>query len=285
MYDIKQNLREEIYLYNRKKLLSEQSLLLIENDYYVNTTLGIDKLSFKNDTYNYKKLVIEQQIIIENILTSINNYLGNVVQKGKEKSLQIVKTVNNLKDLALLFKNILVDPKLMEEAIENVKKSLTKTITEVKNLINNLLGKLSINIQGFTDKLNTFLNKILEFGDRFLNSKGWVGFLTMLGLTVMLIWLKKNWLENLFNLISSSVENQIKNINFVINIFNGLKDLIKNAAANMGVEQILEWFISFGKKEPIIGIVFSASQIIDIISEILVPTVKTIANKINLNKT
>lgn len=285
MYDIKQNLREEIYLYNRKKLLSEQSLLLIENDYYVNTTLGIDKLSFKNDTYNYKKLVIEQQIIIENILTSINNYLGNVVQKGKEKSLQIVKTVNNLKDLALLFKNILVDPKLMEEAIENVKKSLTKTITEVKNLINNLLGKLSINIEGFTDKLNTFLNKILEFGDRFLNSKGWVGFLTMLGLTVMLIWLKKNWLENLFNLISSSVENQIKNINFVINIFNGLKDLINNAATNMGIEEILNWFINFGKKEPIIGIVFSASQIIDIISEILVPTVKTIANKINLNKT
>ena len=34
MINLKKSLREEIYLYSNKKLLSEDSLLLIKNDYY-----------------------------------------------------------------------------------------------------------------------------------------------------------------------------------------------------------------------------------------------------------
>ena len=284
MYSTKQILREELYLHNKKKLLSEHSLLLIEDDYYVTTILGVDKSLFENNLFSYKKTVIEQQIIVENMIDSINSYLGSVVQKGKEKSLQLIKTIKDTKELALLFKNILLDPKLMEEAIENVKKNLNETIVEVKKLINNILTKLGFKIQGFTDKLTTFLDKILEYGNKFLNSKGWVGFITMLGLTVMLIWCKKNWLDKLLNLATEQLENQIKNITSIVNIFNSLKELISDAASNLGVDEILNWFIGFGKKEPLIGIVFSAIEIVNIISEILIPTVKTITTRFNLSK-
>ena len=284
MYSTKQILREELYLHNKKKLLSEHSLLLIKDDYYVTTILGVDKSLFENNLFSYKKTVIEQQIIVENMIDSINSYLGSVVQKGKEKSLQLIKTIKDTKELAILFKNILLNPKLMEEAIENVKKSLNETIVEVKKLINNILTKLGFKIQGFTDKLTTFLGKILEYGNKFLNSKGWVGFLTMLGLTVMLIWCKKSWLGKLLNLATEQLENQIKNITSIVNIFNSLKELISNAASNLGVDEILNWFIGFGKKEPLIGIVFSAIEIINIISEILIPTVKTITTRFNLSK-
>ena len=218
------------------------------------------------------------------MIDSINSYLGSVVQKGKEKSLQLIKTIKDTKELAILFKNILLDPKLMEEAIENVKKNLNETIVEVKKLINNILTKLGFKIQGFTDKLTTFLDKILEYGNKFLNSKGWVGFITMLGLTVMLIWCKKNWLDKLLNLATEQLENQIKNITSIVNIFNSLKELISDAASNLGVDEILNWFIGFGKKEPLIGIVFSAIEIVNIISEILIPTVKTITTRFNLSK-
>ena len=284
MYSTKQILREELYLHNKKKLLSEHSLLLIEDDYYVTTILGVDKSLFENNLFSYKKTVIEQQIIVENMIDSINSYLGSVVQKGKEKSLQLIKTIKDTKELAILFKNILLDPKLMEEAIENVKKNLNETIVEVKKLINNILTKLGFKIQGFTDKLTTFLDKILEYGNKFLNSKGWVGFITMLGLTVMLIWCKKNWLDKLLNLATEQLENQIKNITSIVNIFNSLKELISDAASNLGVDEILNWFIGFGKKEPLIGIVFSAIEIVNIISEILIPTVKTITTRFNLSK-
>jgi hypothetical protein len=285
MYSTKQVLREELYLHNKKKLLSEHSLLLIEDDYYVTTILGVDKSLFENNLFFYKKTVIEQQIIVENMIDSINSYLGSVVQKGKEKSLQLIKTIKDTKELAILFKNILLDPKLMEEAIENVKKKLNETIVEVKKLINNILTKLGFKIQGFTDKLTTFLDKILEYGNEFLNSKGWVGFVTMLGLTVMLMWCKKNWLDKLLNLATEQLENQIKNITSVVNIFNSLKELISDSASNLGVDGILNWFIGFGKKEPLIGIVFSAIEIVNIISEILIPTVKTITTRFNLTKT
>ena len=284
MYSTKQILREELYLHNKKKLLSEHSLLLIEDDYYVTTILGVDKSLFENNLFSYKKTVIEQQIIVENMIDSINSYLGSVVQKGKEKSLQLIKTIKDTKELAILFKNILLDPKLMEEAIENVKKNLNETIVEVKKLINNILTKLGFKIQGFTDKLTTFLDKILEYGNKFLNSKGWVGFITMLGLTVMLIWCKKNWLDKLLNLATEQLENQIKNITSIVNIFNSLKELISDAASNLGVDEILNWFIGFGKKEPLIGIVFSAIEIVNIISEILIPTVKTLTTRFNLSK-
>jgi hypothetical protein len=123
MYSTKQLLREELYLHDKKKLLSENSLLLIENDYYVNTILGIDKALFENDLFSYKKTIIEQQIIIEITIDSINKYLGGMVQKGKEKSLQLIKTIKDTKELVVLFKNILLDPKLMEEAIDNIKKA------------------------------------------------------------------------------------------------------------------------------------------------------------------
>ena len=285
MYSTKQILREELYLHNKKKLLSEHSLLLIEDDYYITTVLGIDKPLFEKDLFKYKKTIIEQQIIVENMLDSINDYLGNIVQKGKEKSLQFIKSINNLKELAILFKDILLDPKLMEEAIANVKKSLNNVINDVKKIINDILTKLGVNIQGFTDKLKVFMDKILEYGNKFLNSKGWSGFLTMLGLTTMLIWCKKNWLDKLSALAINKIEEQIKNITSVINIFNTLKDLISDVASNLGIDDILNWFVNFGKKEPLIGIVFSASEIILIISEILIPTVKTISSKINLTKT
>jgi len=284
MYSTKQILREELYLHNKKKLLSEHSLLLIEDDYYVTTILGVDKSLFENNLFSYKQTVIEQQIIVENMIDSINSYLGSVVQKGKEKSLQLIKTIKDTKELAILFKNILLDPKLMEEAIENVKKNLNETIVEIKKLINNILTKLGFKIKGFTDKLTIFLDKILEYGNKFLNSKGWVGFVTMLGLTVMLIWCKKNWLDKLLNLAIEQLENQITNITSIVNIFNSLKELISDAASNLGVDEILNWFIGFGKKEPLIGIVFSAIEIVNIISEILIPTVKTITTRFNLSK-
>jgi hypothetical protein len=106
----------------------------------------------------------------------------------------------------------------------------------------------------------------------------------MLGLTVMLIWCKKNWLNKLASLAIDKLTEQIKNISSIINIFNTLKDLIADASSNLGVEEIINWFTSFATKEPLIGIVFSAVQIISIISEILMPTVKVISYKFNLTK-
>jgi hypothetical protein len=285
MCNTKQLLREELYLHNRKKLLSEQSLLIIQDDFYVKTTLGIDKFLYENNLFEYKKLIIEQQIIIESMLVSINNYLGNMVQKGKEKSLQLMNDIKNVKDLAILFKNILLDPKLMEEAIENVKNAINNQLDRIKLLIEKVIQVISVNLVGFTDKLKTFLDNVLKYGKEFLDKKGWVGFIMGLGLAVLLTWVNKNWLEKLGGVVLDKTIEQIKNIESVINIFNSLKDLSSYVASNLGIENILKWFINFGTKTQLIGVTFLAAEIIKIIYDILVPTVRDVKTRFNLSKT
>jgi len=285
VYNTKQLLREEIYLFDRKKLLSEHSLSLLEDKYYVDIVLGVDLNLHENNNFEYKKLIIEQQIITETVLDSINSYLGNLVQKGKEKSLQLINDIKNLKELAILFKNILLDPKLMEEAINNVKTAISNELNKIKELINKLIQKISVNLVGFTDKLKIFLDNVLKHGQEFLNKKGWIGFIMGLGLAVLLTWVNTNWLEKLQNLALEKITEQIKNVDSVVKIFNSLKDLSTYVASDLGIENILTWFINFGTKTQLVGVAFLAAEIIKIIYEILVPTVKDIKKRFNLSKT
>lgn len=281
MYSTKKLLREEINLTNKKMLLSEHSLMMIQNSSYVKSVLGVDTKLNEYCSLDTRKLIIEQQIIVENLLDSINGYLGNLVQKGKEKSLNFIKSVKNLKELAILFKDILLDPELMDEAIKNVKKSLTEQLDNFKNNINKILTNTKATIQNFTDKLQTFLNNVLTYSNDVLNKDGWVPFLTMLGLAVLLTWVNRKWLE----LILNNIAEGLKKIDGVVNLFNSLKDLIKSAVSNLGIENIFAWFTSLGTETSGIGIIFTISEIILIISEILMPTVETITTRFNLQKT
>lgn len=274
-------LREEIALNNKKMRLSEHSLMMIQNSSYVKNILGINIPLTENYSLDVRKKIIEEQIIVENILNSINGYLGNMVQKGKEKSLNFIKSIKNLKELAILFKNILLDPDLMGEAIKNVKNFLNEQLNNFKNGITKILTKTKVTIQNFTDKLETFLNNVLTYANGVLNKEGWVSFLTMLGLAVLLTWVNRKWLD----VISGNIIEGLEKIDGVVNLFNSLKDLIKTAVSNLGVENIFAWFTSLGPKTSGIGVIFTISEIISIISEILTPTVQTITTKFNLQKT
>jgi hypothetical protein len=236
-----------------------------------------------NESYSLsiRKQIIEEQIIIENLLDSINNYVGNLVQKGKEKTLNFISSVKTLKELAIFFKDILLDSELMDEATQNVKNSLAEQLNYFKNKIKEILTKVKVNVQGLTDKLNTFLENILNYGNGLINKNGWVAFLTMLGLAVLLTWINKKWLDS----ISGNIIDGLKKIDGVVNLFNSLKNLIKTAVSNLGIENIFAWFTSLGTETSGIGIIFTISDIILIISEILTPTVQTITTKFNLQKT
>jgi hypothetical protein len=280
MYSIKTLLREEIALNDKKMRLSEHSLMMIQNSSYVKNVLGINTTLTENYSLDIRKRIIEEQIIVENLLGSINGYLGNLVQKGKENSLNFIKSVKDLKDLAIFFKDILLDSELMGEATKNVKKSLTEQLDKFKNNINKILTNTKVNIQNFTDKLKTFLDNILDYANNLLNKDGWVPFLTMLCLAVLLTWVNRKWLE----VILDNIVEGIKKIDGIVNLFNSLKDLIKTAVSNLGVENIFAWFTSLGSKTSGIGMIFTISEIILIISEILIPTVIVIQRRFNLQK-
>jgi hypothetical protein len=280
MYSTKTLLREEIALNDKKMLLSEHSLMMIQNSSYVKNVLGINAPLNESYSLSIRKQIIEEQIIIENLLDSINNYVGNLVQKGKEKTLNFISSVKTLKELAIFFKDILLDSELMDEATQNVKNSLTEQLNYFKNKIKAILTMVKVNVQGLTDKLNTFLENILNYGNGLINKNGWVAFLTMLGLAVLLTWINKKWLDS----ISGNIIDGLKKIDGVVNLFNSLKNLIKTAVSNLGVEKIFDWFNGLVTEGSGIGLIFTISEIIIIISEIVKPTIRTITTKLNLQK-
>jgi hypothetical protein len=272
MYSTKTLLREEIALNDKKMLLSEHSLMMIQNSSYVKNVLGINAPLNESYSLSIRKQIIEEQIIIENLLDSINNYVGNLVQKGKEKTLNFISSVKTLKEL--------LDSELMDEATQNVKNSLTEQLNYFKNKIKAILTMVKVNVQGLTDKLNTFLENILNYGNGLINKNGWVAFLTMLGLAVLLTWINKKWLDS----ISGNIIDGLKKIDGVVNLFNSLKNLIKTAVSNLGVEKIFDWFNGLVTEGSGIGLIFTISEIIIIISEIVKPTIRTITTKLNLQK-
>jgi hypothetical protein len=60
--------------------------------------------------------------------------------------------------------------------------------------------------------------------------------------------------------------------------------LIKTAVSNLGVEKIFDWFNGLVTEGSGIGLIFTISEIIIIISEIVKPTIRTITTKLNLQK-
>jgi hypothetical protein len=280
MNNIKTLLREEIYLNNKKNLLSEHSLLMIQNQLYVNNTLGIQINLNEHNTLNIRKQIVEQQLIIENLITSINNYLGDIVKKGKETTMNLINSVKNLKDLAVFFKNILLDPTMMSEALDKVKKTLNIELVNFENLLKKLINKIKPKVIGLSDKLNVFLKNVITYGKNLQSKNGWVGFLSMLGLSVLLIYIKTRgsiiFLENMAE--------SLTNIETVIKMFNSLQDLIKTALSSLNIDEIFGWFTNIVTMSSGVGVAFTISDIINITSEILNPTVKLMTKKFNLEK-
>jgi hypothetical protein len=142
MNTIKALLKEELALNDRRKLLSEESIILINNPHYIKYTLGVDLPINENYSLSIRKQIIEEQIIIESILGSINNYIGVAYDKTKEKAIEVVNSIKSLKDIAKFFKDILVDSELMKVAIESIKKSKT------------VIVELNTNLQEHNDVIN-----------------------------------------------------------------------------------------------------------------------------------
>ena len=86
MYNTKLLLKEELMLNDRKNLLSEHSISLINNQAYVNHVLGIDCVLNEHNSLSLRRAIINEQLIAEAMLDSINKYIGIAYEKGKEKT-------------------------------------------------------------------------------------------------------------------------------------------------------------------------------------------------------
>lgn len=282
MNNIKALLKEELALNDRKKLLSEESIILINNPKYVKYTLGIDLPINENYSLSIRKQIIEEQIIIESILGSINNYIGVAYDKTKEKTLEVINSIKSLKDIAKFFKDILVDSELMKVAIDSIKKSLSKIMATIKDTTNKILDKLKVSSDGFNDKFSKLIEHVENVTKNLSSNTGWAGFLMLLAFTTLLVYLEKTFIRNM---LEKGVEFISKNVNIIggiSDVLNSFKEL-KNLVSSLDIKPILTWFTDIGA-DIAIGGVFTAIDIINLISQILAPIIKTVEWSVKLRK-
>jgi len=286
-FNIKQILREELLIHNSKIQLSEESLFLINDSYYIEHILGIKKGLNENYSLTLRKQIINEQLIVENLLSSINKYVGNAVGKGKEKAMEVVNSITSLKDIAKLFKDLLLDPKLMDSAIKTIKKGFLDLINKIKQNVTKILNFMSNSKSGFNDKFEKLMLHIEKVATSVSNQTGWKGFLMILGFLTLLTYLQQSILGNM---VSGGVDYINQNVNIIggiTGVFNTFKDLKELAATTIEIGPILTWFtgvVASATKE-IVGSVLVTSELINIISGILIPVIKSVDWSKKLRKT
>jgi hypothetical protein len=274
MNNIKILLKEELNLNARKNLLSEDSIILINNPQYVKHILGIDIPLNEHYSLSLRKQIIEEQLILEDFINSINKYIGKAYEKGKEKTMEVVDSIKSLKDIAKLFKDIYLDPDFMEVAIGKLKKDLSDLMNKVKDSVNKILEKLKVNTTGFNEKFTSLIQHIENVAKNISNEVGWKGFLMILGFTSLLFYFQNYIIEK----IISGAVNLIKNFDFIdgiANVFNTFKEFKGIAMSTIDIQPILSWFASIGGDIAIGGVKFSADVII-ILSQILMPVIRSV---------
>jgi len=281
MSNVKILLKEHLYVVDKESLLTEESLLLIKDYEYVNNILGIKYNINESIDTNIKIKIIQEQLIVESILSSINDYIGQAYTKGKEKTLEVIDSIKGLKDIAKLFKDILLDSSLMNVAINKITQVLTDTMQRIKQTANKILTSININISNFNEKFEALINHIERVTKNLVSDTGWKGFISCLGFTTLLVYVEEKFLNNM-------LQNTLKfigdNINILVNIadiFNGFKSLKSLVGNTLEIQPILSWFSEIGKGATL-GVGLVAIDVIGIVNKVLTPIIKSVewANKL-----
>ena len=147
-------------------MLTEVSLTQIKDPLHVRYVLGI-KIPL-NESVNLSnpvllKEIVEKQLLFENFLDSLKKYLGDSYDK-------IVNVIKSPFDIAILIKNLVTNPKLLESIlntykskIEGYKKKFEETLLSVSNEIKKIIEKIKSVPKELFQKAGISLEKIIDF--------------------------------------------------------------------------------------------------------------------------
>jgi hypothetical protein len=275
MFNTKQILREELFLENKKALLSEQSLILINDYNHVNYVLGIK--TNLNETYSFelRKRIIEEQIIYEEILSSISKFVGTAIEKGKEKTISVVNAIKNTKDIALLFKDLYLSPEYMQTATNIMGNKCNELSNTVKQDFEKIKNLVKVNIDGFFEKLNKIVDQISDILTKLATGTGWKGFLTMLAFSCLVVYIKKYIFDKLLSVGAELLAKVPNLINGLSSLLNSFKEFSLTIINKVDIQPIIEWFTEIGVGS-LLGSLFVGVNIINILKELLTPIISSI---------
>ena len=186
---VKEILREELLLNNRKNLLSKESLILINDWSHVNYVLGIKTKLNESIDQSTRKRIIEEQIILENFLGSVKSYL-------KDKYNTTVDAVKSIPDIIILLKEMTKSEKTVRLANNIMSGSLDSGFKKLKTSIEVIIGKIKNVASKIADKLKTILDKVSNIVTKMTKYEGWKGFIFKGGLLLIINFFLFFWIFN-----------------------------------------------------------------------------------------
>jgi hypothetical protein len=275
MNSIKEILKEELLLNSRKNLLSEQSLLLINNHSHINHVLGIKTPINEIYSLELRKQIIEEQLMLEDLLGSISKFVGSAVEKGKEKVISVVDSVHNIKDIALLFKDLILSPEYMARATTVMGKTCNGIANRLKNKLVTIGTKIGNAAGDLLDKFNELIQKAIDLLIKLSSGTGWKGFLTMLGFSILMTLLETKIIDMIINQGVNILDKFTGIIDGATIMLNGFKEFATSIISSLDITPIISWMTD-NVLNTVLGGFFSGVNMINVIGLILIPVIKAI---------
>lgn len=219
-------------------MLSELSLQQIKDPLHVRYVLGV-KTPLNESLENpiLLKEIVEKQLIFESFMDSLKKYLGNSFNK-------IVSVIKSPFDIAVLIKNLVTNPKLLESVLNTYKnkiktevdkfKKILLSVSEVIKKIVEAIKKIPANVfQKFglaVEKIITFyesivakITKYFKATIDFVENKigdGWLGLLKIIVVTGILLY-GSDKLASYVKTLTKPLELVTKPLEFVKSINDG----------------------------------------------------------------
>jgi hypothetical protein len=240
-------LREEIALNDRKMLLNEQTMLLIENSEYVKHVLGIQTPLFEYYSFELRKQIIDEALSIQGVLQSANSYLVGQIEKGKEYVVKAIDAVKSTKDIVILFKNLILSPENMTKANRGLNKICTDLTNDAQSVITYITEKLP-NIVNFTEGMVNMLNKLKRIVTDEINGNGWTGFIAKFGLACLMTYIKINVFDKIIKLGIQFIKDGAVLFTGVQGLLQLFKNFKETIIQNGDIKQIINWITNIGKE-------------------------------------
>jgi len=274
MYNIKLLLSEELILNDKKNQLNEHTLMMISDPMYVKHVLGIDVPLNEYYSFELRKKIIEEALTMQGVLASANKFLGSAIEKGKESAIVVIDTVKSTKDLVMLFRDVILSPENMDRANRALNNVCDKLNSEIDKVITFLTEKLGVTIAGFTDKMVKMLEHVKNVLSKIMSLNGWLGFLSKLGLAIIVTFVNLNFLDKIINIGSDFIKNNNGLFDGIASLFN-MFDNFKNTIINsIDVSGIIKWITSVGTQATIAKITL-AFNIMVAVTTVTTPVIKS----------
>ncbi len=240
-------LREEIALNDRKSLLNEHSLSLIQNSEYVKHILGVQTPIVEYYSFEIRKQIIEEALSMQSVLQSANNYLAGQIEKGKEYVIKAIDTVKSTKDIVILFKDLILSPENMAKANKELNRICTNLTNDAQSVITYITEKLP-NITNFTNRMVNILNELKRVVTDEINGNGWTGFLAKFGLACLMTYIKINLFDKILKLGIQFIKDGAALFTGVQGLLKLFKNFKQSIIQSFDVTQIVNWITNIGKE-------------------------------------